>query len=145
MADKWPKMIGRLKREILDIGLVARAVAEGGLGYATESWSDAYDRIPLGSRRCAIVGARLLFRVFTSLRSLHSGVAMPFDACHFARLNVYLKRPARPWETIFRQRHNVVAWAERKSEATLTICCERYDRALFVRDGKNCVWKRRHV
>jgi hypothetical protein len=145
MADKWHKMIGRLKQEILDIGLVARAVTEGGLGYATESWSDAYDRIPLGSRCCAIVGARLLFRVFTSLRSLHSGVAMPLDFCHFARFNVDLKRAAWPWEAIFRQRHNIVAWAERNSEATLTICCKRSDRALLVRDRKDRAWKRRHV
>ena len=78
MADKWHKMIGRLKQEILDIGLVARAVTEGGLGYATESWSDAYDRIPLGSRAAAQSWERDYFSVY--LR--RCGHCIPESQCH---------------------------------------------------------------
>src|SRR5438067_13400138 len=70
---------------------------------------------------------------------------MPLHLCHLSRLNIYLKRPAGTWEAIFRQRHDVVTWAERNSEATFTICCKRCDRALLVRDGKDRAWKRRHV
>jgi hypothetical protein len=68
---------------------------------------------------------------------------MPLDVRHFARLNVDLERAAWPWKAVFRQRHNVVAWAERKSETTVTIRCKRCDRALLVRHGKDRAWKRR--
>ena len=111
-----------------------------------ESWSspnDAYDRMRLCSRRCAIGRMRLRFRVFTSLRSPHSGVARPLDLCHFARLNVDLEWATWLGKAVFRQRYSVVAWAKRKSEAPFTICCKRCNRAFLVRDRKNRIWKRR--
>src|SRR5690242_8187140 len=73
----------------------------------------------------------------------HSGVAMPLDLCHFARLNVDLERAAWQWKALFRQRHNVVTWAERKSKTTVTIGCKGCGRALLVRDGEDRAWKRR--
>src|SRR6516164_11521174 len=68
---------------------------------------------------------------------------MPLDICHFARLNVDLERPAWEWKAPFRQRHNIVAWAEGKSETTVTIGCKRCDGTLLVRHGEDCAWKRR--
>ena len=99
----------------------------------------------LRSRRCAIVRARLCFRVLMLPRSPHSRVAMPFHLCHLSRLNIYLKRAAWPWKSIFRKRHSVVAWVERNSKATFAICCKRCDRTFLVSDGKDCVWKRCRV
>src|SRR5262249_34278888 len=90
---------------------------------------------PLARR--AIVRPWLRFHVFTSVRSPHSRVATPLDLCHFARLNVDLKRAAWSCKAVFRERHNVVPWAERKSEATFTVRRKRCDRALLVGNRKN--------
>src|SRR4030095_928429 len=97
------------------------------------------------SHSCAILRTRLRFRVFTSLRSPHSRVATPLHLCHLSRLNIDLERAAWPWKAIFRPRHDAVTWCEGKSKATFIICCKRCDHALLVRDGKDRVWKRRHV
>src|SRR5215471_2072913 len=68
--------------------------------------------------------------------SLHSRVATPLYLCHFARLNVDLKWAAWPCKALFRERHNVVPWAEKESEATLIVRCKRCDRALLVGNRK---------
>ncbi|PYK69400.1 MAG: hypothetical protein DME45_02390 [Verrucomicrobia bacterium] len=50
---------------------------------------------------------------FTSPRSPHSRVTTPLDLCHLSRLNIDLERAARAWEPVFRQRHDIVIWAEK--------------------------------
>jgi hypothetical protein len=89
------------------------------------------------------VRARLRFRVSTSVRLPHSRIATPLDLCHFARLNVDIKRAAWAWKAEFRQRHNVVPWAERKSEPTLTVRGKRRDCTFLVSNRKDRVRERR--
>jgi len=77
--------------------------------------------------------------------SLHSRVATPLHLCHLTRLNVDLKRAAWSCKAVFRERHNIVPWAERESEATLSIGCERCDRAFLVGNRKSRIGDWCHV
>src|SRR5438477_3754003 len=95
---------------------LCRIIGQGGPARATESWSartDAFDRMPLLLAPAQSWESDYVPVYFTSPRSPHSRVTTPLDLCHLSRLNIDLERAARAWEPVFRQRHDIVIWAEK--------------------------------